>query len=77
MKVIQRLSEMKVGQTATIQAFHVDTGFKYRLNGLGLRIGKKIEVVRHAPFTGPFQLRIGSTELMLRKQDADMIEVSM
>tara|TARA_B110000977_G_C11047537_1_gene481127 strand:- start:1662 stop:1895 length:234 start_codon:yes stop_codon:yes gene_type:complete len=77
MKTIQRLSEMKVGQTATIRAFHVDIGFKYRLNGLGLRVGKTIEVIRHAPFTGPFQLRIGSTELMLRKQDADMIEVLM
>ncbi|MGY8866113.1 MAG: FeoA family protein [Methylophagaceae bacterium] len=53
MKIIQRLSEMQVGQTATIQAFHVDTAFKYRLNGLGLRVGKKIEVIRHAPFDGP------------------------
>ena len=77
MKIIQRLSEMKVGQTATIQAFHVDTGFKYRLNGLGLRVGKKLEVIRHAPFDGPYQLRIGSTELMLRKRDAHMIEVLM
>jgi ferrous iron transport protein A len=75
MKTIQRLSDMKVGDTATIQAFHVDTGFKYRLNGLGLRIGKTFEVIRHAPFNGPFQLRIGSTELMLRKRDAHMIEV--
>jgi len=77
MKIIQRLSDMKAGETATIQALHVDTGFQYRLNGLGLRIGKTFEVVRHAPFNGPFQLRVGSTELMLRKQDANMIEVLM
>jgi ferrous iron transport protein A len=75
MKTIQRLSDMKVGDTATIRAFHVDTGFKYRLNGLGLRIGKTFTVIRLAPFNGPFQLRIGSTELMLRKRDARMIEV--
>jgi ferrous iron transport protein A len=68
---------MKVGETATIQALHVDTGFQYRLNGLGLRIGKTFEVIRLAPFNGPFQLRVGNTELMLRKQDAKMIEVLM
>jgi ferrous iron transport protein A len=77
MKTIHTLSAMKVGQSATIQAFHVDTGFQYRLNGLGLRIGKTFEVIRRAPFNGPFHLRIGSTELMLRKQDAQMIEVLM
>lgn len=75
MKTIQLLPDMKVGDTATIQAFHVDTEFKYRLNGLGLRIGKTFEVICHAPFNGPLQLRIGSTELMLRKRDAHMIEV--
>jgi Fe2+ transport system protein FeoA len=77
MKTIHTLSSMKVGETATVQALHVDTGFQYRLNGMGLRIGKTFEIIRRAPFNGPFHLRIGNTELMLRKQDAQMIEVLM
>jgi len=75
MKELHRLSDMEVGQSATVLALHVDIGFQYRLNALGLKIGKRFQVVRAAPFNGPFQLRIGSTELMLRKQDASMIEV--
>jgi len=77
MKTVHCLADMNIGETATIQAIHVDTGFQYRLNGLGLRIGKTFEVIRHAPFNGPFHLRVGNTELMLRRQDAKMIEVLM
>jgi ferrous iron transport protein A len=75
MKLLQPLSGLKVGQTATVQALHVETGFQYRLHALGLRIGKPFTVVRCAPFNGPLQLRIGSTDFMLRRQDADKIEV--
>jgi len=77
MKTLQALSAVQAGQSATIQALHVDTGFQFRLNALGLRIGKSFEVVRSAPFNGPLQVRVGSTDIMLRRQDADNIEVLM
>lgn len=77
MKTLQALSSVQVGQSATIQALHVDTGFQFRLNALGLRIGKSFEIVRSAPFNGPLQVRVGSTDIMLRRQDADNIEVLM
>jgi ferrous iron transport protein A len=77
MKTLQALSAVQVGQSATIQALHVDTGFQFRLNALGLRIGKSFEIVRSAPFNGPLQVRVGSTDIMLRRQDADNIEVLM
>ena len=77
MKTLQTLSAVQVGKSATIQALHVDTGFLFRLNALGLRIGKSFEVVRRAPFNGPLQVRVGSTDIMLRRQDADNIEVIM
>lgn len=72
---LQRLSSLKPGQSATVQALHVDTGFQYRLNALGFKIGKKLQLIRIAPFNGPLHLRLGNTEVMLRKFDADMIEV--
>ncbi len=77
MKTLQALSAVQVGQSATIQALHVDTGFQFRLNALGLRIGKSFEIVRSAPFNGPLQVRVGSTDIMLRRQDANNIEVLM
>jgi len=71
----QRLSSLKAGQSATLQAFHFDIGFQYRINALGFRIGKTLQVIRVAPFNGPLQLRIGNTDIMLRQQDAKHIEV--
>lgn len=75
MTTLQRLSTLQAGQSATVQALHVDTGFQYRLHALGFRIGKKLELIRIAPFNGPLQLRIGNTEVMLRKHDAEQIEI--
>tara|TARA_R110001592_G_scaffold109672_1_gene305592 strand:- start:503 stop:736 length:234 start_codon:yes stop_codon:yes gene_type:complete len=75
MTVLHRLSSLAVGQTATVQALHVDSGFQFRLHALGFRIGKTLQVIRSAPFNGPLQLRLGNTDVMLRRQDADNIEV--
>ena len=77
MSLPQRLSTLVTGQSAIVQALHVDTGFQYRLHALGFRIGKPLRVIRSAPFNGPLQLRLGTTDVMLRLQDADKIEVLM
>lgn len=74
---LQLLSSLAAGQTATVQALHADSGFQFRLNALGFRIGKPIQVVRTAPFNGPIHLKLGNTEVMLRQKDADNIEVLM
>ncbi len=74
---LQLLSSLAAGQTATVRALHADSGFQFRLNALGFRIGKPIQVVRTAPFNGPLHLKLGNTEVMLRQQDADNIEVLM
>lgn len=75
MIVLHRLSSLTAGQTATVQALHVDSGFQFRLHALGFRIGKTLQVIRSAPFNGPLQLRLGNTDVMLRQQDAYNIEV--
>ncbi len=75
MNSLQLLSSLRIGQSATVQTLHVDIGFQYRLHALGLRVGKTFKVIRVAPFNGPLQLRIGSTDVMLRQSDADKIEV--
>jgi ferrous iron transport protein A len=74
---MQTLSVLKTGQTATIMAIHVDSAFRYRLNALGFKIGKPLSVLRTAPFNGPLHLRLGNTEVMIRKDDAAMIEVEV
>jgi len=75
MSITQRLSSLTTGQSATIQALHVDAGFQHRLHALGFRVGKKLTVIRIAPFNGPLHLRIGATDVMLRQHDAANIEI--
>jgi len=42
---------------------------------MGFRNGKQIEVIRKARFSGPLQVRIGTTDILLRRVDADKIMV--
>ena len=54
---------------------HFSPEFSHRLSALGLRVGEMIEVVRRAPFAGPLHLRIGTTDVIMRRQDAAGITV--
>ena len=69
------LSTLSVGQSATIQALHVDADFQHRLQALGFRLGHTLTLLRTAPFNGPLHLRLGNTEVMLRRSDAKHITV--
>ena len=71
------LSELKAGETATIRALHAQDGFAHRLEALGFRVGRSIKVIRLAPLGGPMQVRIGTTDVMLRRADANRIAVSL
>jgi ferrous iron transport protein A len=46
-----------------------------RLLALGFRTGKKIELIRKASFSGPLQVRVGTTDVMLRRLEAAKIRV--
>ena len=47
-----------------------------RMAALGLIPGKRVAMLRRAPFGGPLHLRIGPTELMIRRADAGAIVLS-
>jgi len=69
------LADLKPGETATIASVHADRGLHYRLAALGFRVGKRIEMIRHAKFSGPLHVRIGTTDVMLRRKEAEKITV--
>lgn len=46
-----------------------------RLYALGLYPGVTVEVLRFAPVGDPIQIRVGSTLLSIRKQEASLIAV--
>ncbi|WP_062626247.1 FeoA family protein [Ferriphaselus amnicola] len=70
------LSDLRPGDFATIIALHTsDEALYQRLLALGMRVGKSITIMRQAPFGGPLQVRIGSTDILIRTSEANKISV--
>jgi ferrous iron transport protein A len=72
---IVKLSALKPGETGIISALNTDEGLFHRLAALGFRIGKQVNVIRGARFAGPLQVRIGTTDVMLRRTEAHKIDI--
>jgi ferrous iron transport protein A len=70
------LSSLAPGICATITDIHTEEALRQRLQALGFRAGKTIEIIRKASFGGPLQVRIGTTDILLRLNEAAKIEVS-
>ena len=70
------LAELKPGERGTIARLKVDEALYQRLSAMGLRIGRPIQVIRRAAMSGPIQVRVGFTDLILRRTDALNICVS-
>jgi len=69
------LSSLAPGMRGTITDIHTDDALRQRLQALGFRSGKDIEIIRKASFGGPVQVRIGTTDILLRQVEASLIEV--
>lgn len=70
------LSSLAPGESATIVALQTEEPLHQRLLAMGFRTGKQIEVVRKARFSGPLQVRIGTTDILLRRSEAEKIKVA-
>lgn len=71
---MKRLSELKVGEEATIEKI-VDEKLGIRLMELGLIPGEIIKVNFFAPLGDPMSITISNYQLSLRKSDADKVLV--
>jgi ferrous iron transport protein A len=71
----QNLSSLTPGETALISNIDADNSLFHRLAALGFRAGKRVELVRCASFNGPLHVRIGSTDIILRRTEASRIQV--
>jgi len=69
------LAHLHPGDTATIVSIHAEEALHQRLQALGFRSGKQIELIRKASFSGPLQVRIGTTDILLRRSEAAKIKV--
>ena len=69
------LTTLHPGEFATIVAIHAEEALHQRLLALGFRSGKQVGLIRKASFSGPLQVRIGTTDILLRRSEAEKITV--
>lgn len=69
------LSQLKVGQPAIISAIEADESLFHRLTALGFRVGKQLSIMRQANFNGPLHVRLGTTDVILRTNEASRIQI--
>ena len=76
------LSELAVHGSATVVGVRSDgtevgDGFKERLEAMGLRKGRSVQVLRKAPGGDPYEVRVGSTtEMAIRKSEAALVDIT-
>jgi ferrous iron transport protein A len=73
---MHNLAALKPGQSGTITGMRFERNFAFRLAAMGFRIGKRVQLIRSALFAGPLHLRIGSTDIMLRRNEARHIDIA-
>jgi ferrous iron transport protein A len=64
-----------MGTTASILGIRAESVLEQRLQALGFRVGREISIVRKAWLGGPLHVRIGTTEVIMRRRDARAIQV--
>lgn len=72
---MQRLSQLHIGAQATITSIEAEESLFHRLHALGFRVGKKLHLIRRANFNGPLHVRLGTTDVILRDQEANKIHI--
>lgn len=70
------LSCLQAGETAMVQSIEADEALHHRLIALGFGIGKPVTVIRQGRFRGPLQVRVGMTDVILRRCDAAKIHLA-
>lgn len=69
------LSGLRVGESGRIQAILGEDALRQRLAAMGLRVGREARLVRRAWLGGVLQVRIGSTDFIMRRRDADCVSI--
>jgi len=70
------LSDLKQGESAFITKVRGRGAFRKRIIEMGFVAGKEITVTRFAPLMDPIEYNILGYSVMLRKSEADLIEIS-
>ena len=70
------LAQLPVGRCACILEVDGEEAVRDRMYALGLRAGREVAVVRRAGRKGPLHIRVGSTDLVMRRREAKLVRLS-
>ncbi len=70
------LAQLPVGRRACIVEVDGEEDLRDRMHALGLRAGREVAVVRKAGRKGPLHIRVGSTDLVMRRREAKLVRLS-
>jgi len=70
------LTELSLGNKATVAEIRVPTESQARLMEMGLLVGTSIELIRFAPLGDPVEIKVRGYNLSLRRHEADHILVN-
>jgi ferrous iron transport protein A len=76
MRVARRLVDLGPGASAKVVSLAAEAGLRARLEALGLRPGQTVQVLRRGSWSGPLHIRVGMTEMMLRRRDAACVALA-
>jgi ferrous iron transport protein A len=76
MREAAKLLDLPPGATGTVAGLAADAGLRQRMEALGLRPGQNVQVLRRGWWAGPLHVRVGMTELMLRRRDAARVSLA-
>ena len=71
-----KLKQLKVGHSGVVTGFSTaDPAYRQKLLRMGLTKNAEFTVVRKAPFGGPIEIEVRGSRLVLRSDEADVLEV--
>jgi ferrous iron transport protein A len=73
---MKSLRDVNVGETSTVLKIHGSGALKRRIMDMGITKGTEITVRKVAPLGDPIEVTVRGYELSVRKDDADILEMS-
>ncbi|MCH4038801.1 MAG: FeoA family protein [Eubacteriales bacterium] len=73
---MKTLRDVPVGSTSTVLKIHGNGALKRRIMDMGITKGTEIYVRKVAPLGDPVEVTVRGYELSVRKEDADILEMS-
>ena len=70
------LDQLPTGESATVAAVDGEPALRMRIEAMGLRAGRRVQVVRRARLGGPLQVRVGLTDLIIRPVQARLVRLA-